>query len=236
MPPKKYTSKKRRQTRRPRRANSNGNPEWASGSFTRSLLNPNPVVAGHPEVFTPNTTYRLYDIAVDDFDRAVLLARAHQMYRINKVTMRFKPLIDTFAVGGSGDTLPNLYYQIDTQQALSANVGVDQLKQMGCKPHRFDDKTIVCKFTPGVLDQVNDTQQGGGSFAKRTLAPWLNTTEDPFANPITISTVDHKGITWCLEQTLGTSANYTVDIIVDMQFKKPAIEPSESVARALDAI
>lgn len=235
--PRKTTKKMAQRKRRVmRRRRANGLPEWSSGSFTRSLQNPSPVIQQHPEVFAPNTTYRLYDIAIQQFDRAVLLARAHQMYRIKKVTLRFKPLLDTFAVGGSGDTVPQLYYQIDTQQALSANVGLNQLKQMGCTPRRFDDRTITAKFTPGVLDNVNDTAVGGGAFSKRMLAPWLNTTDDPFANPVAISTVDHKGITWCVEETLGVSANYTVDLIIDVQFKKPAIEPTEQSVPALNAL
>lgn len=242
MPPK--TTKKKAQKKRAyrkryykRRGGQNGLPEWSSGSFTRPLLNPNPIVSQHPEVFAVNQTYRLYDVAIDQFQRAVLLARAHQMYRIKKVTLRFKPLIDTFAVGGAGgDTVPNLFYMIDTNQALSANVGLAQLKQMGATPRRMDDRVITAKWTPGVLDQVNDTVAGGGAFSKRMLAPWLNTTDNPFANPVTVSSVDHKGITWCVEETLGSSASYTVDLIIDVQFKKAAIEPTESAQPALSAI
>lgn len=234
----KKRASKKRVARKPRRrvSKANGNPEWASGTFTRALINPRPIIPTNPEIFQSNTAYNLYNIALDDFDRAVLLSRAHQSYRINKVTLKFKPLIDTYINGGSGDSLPTLYYMIDTQQALSDNVGVAQLKQMGCTPHRFDDKTIVAKWTPGVLDQVNDTVAGGGSFARRTLAPWLNTTEDPFAPVPLVSTVDHKGITWFLEQNLGSGANYTVDIICDMQFKKPAIETPTGQTPALRAI
>lgn len=226
---KKDSYRKRKQTARRRRAN--GVPEWASGTFTRPLLNP----STNQPVFFPNQTYRLYNIAIDQFERAILLARAHQMYRIKKVTIRFKPLLDTFAVGGTGDTIPHLYYMIDTQQALSPNVGVNQLKQMGCTPRRLDDHQIVARFRPGVLDNVNDTVAGGGAFSKRMLSPWLNTTDDPFANPVAISTVDHKGITWCVEENVGTSANYTVDLIIDCQFKKPAIEPTEGAQPALSA-
>lgn len=242
MPPKttkkkayKQRSYRKRRIAR-RRYGQSGLPEWSSGTFTRPLINPSPVIQAHPEVFAPNITYRLYDIAMDQFDRAVLLARAHQQYRIKKVTLRFKPLIDTFSVNPNNtDSVPELYYMIDTQQAISPNVGVLQLKQMGAVPHRFDDKQVTCRFVPGVLDNVNNTVAGGGSFARRTLAPWLNTIDDPFAQPVLMNNTDHKGITWCVEETLGSSANYTVDLIVDMQFKKAAIEPEEGQARALDA-
>lgn len=239
MPLKKTSyAKKRVYRRRPamrRRVTtkkSNNLPEWSSGSFTRPLVNP----ANSSSIFNVNTMYRLYDIGISQFPRATLLAAAHQQYRITKVSMRFKPLVDTF-IGGGAETVPNLYYMIDKAQSLSPNVGIPALKSAGCTPKRLDDKLIMTRWSPGVIENVNTTTAGGGAFAKVQTSPWLNTTDDPFASPVAISTVDHKGITWGVEQVVGQSGNYMIDLTIEVQFRKAAFEPPESATSpALNAL
>lgn len=225
--------KKRTVPRRMYKKKSSTNlPEWSSGSFTRPLANP----VNSSAVFNVNTMYNLYDIAIDQFPRAVLLAQAHQQYRIKKVALRFKPLVDTFIAGGA-ETAPNLYYMIDKAQSLNPLSGIPALKSAGCTPKRLDDKQLMARWSPGVIDNVNTTTAGGGAFAKVSTSPWLNTTADPFATPVTVSSVDHKGILWGVEQVIGQSGNYMIDLTIEVEFRKASFEPVESSAvRALAAL
>lgn len=202
-------------------------PEWASASFTRSLFNPNPVIA--PTIFSPNTTYRFYDCAIDQFPRAIPIASAYQQYRIKRITLKIRPLVDTFTAGAA-ETVPQFYYQIDKIRALSQAVGLPQMKTMGCVPRRLDDKNLIVSWAPGVLDAATDNAAGGLTFAKTNISPWLNTTDNPFVLPPVVSTVDHLGIIWHTEQLVGASGNYTVECTIDVQFRKPAFEPTEGPA------
>lgn len=231
MPPK-SKSKPRRYRKRPqyrkrrqmRRKGANGVAEWASASFTRSLFNPNPVIG--PNIFSPNVTYRFYDCAIDQFPRAIPIASAYQQYRIKRITLKIRPLVDTFTAGAA-ETVPQFYYQIDKIRALSPNVGLPSMKTMGCVPRRLDDSNLTVSWAPGVLDPATDNAVGGLTFAKANISPWLNTTDNPFALPVAVSTVDHLGVIWHTEQLVGASGNYTVECTIDVQFRKPAFEPTE---------
>lgn len=226
-----YKKKRSAPRRAYKKKRSNNLPEWSSGSFTRPLTNP----ANSTAIFNSNQVYRLYDIAIAQFPRAALLASAHQQYRITKVALRFKPLVDSFIAGGA-ETVPSLFYMIDKAQSLSPLVGIPSLKNSGCTPKRLDDKMVMARWSPGVIDNVNTTTAGGGAFAKVQTSPWLNTTDDPFAIPVVVSSVDHKGITWGVEQVVGQSGNYMVDLTIEVQFRKASMEPSESTVRGLDAL
>ena len=230
---KRSTKPRRRPAYRKKRMGVNGVPEWASLTCTRSLVNPAPVPGLPPTLFAPNVPYRLYDIALDQFQRAVPVSSAYQQYRIKRVTMKIRPQVDTFAAGGA-QTIPQLYYQIDKPQALSALVGIQSLKAMGCVPKRLDDKNITISWAPSVLDATTDNMAGGGTFAKFNVSPWLNTTDNPFAVPAVVSSVDHKGITWAVEQMVGASGSYTIELVVDIQFRKPVAEPHEGELGAID--
>lgn len=226
---KKRAAPRRRPLLRRRAAKKSINlPEWSSGSFTRPLQNP----SNSSEIFNVNQIYSLYDIAIDQFPRAALLAQAHQQYRITKVALRFKPLVDTFTAGGA-ETVPSLFYLIDKAQSVNPLASLTTLKNSGCTPKRMDDKMLTVRWSPGVIESVNTSAQNGGAFAKVITSPWLNTTADPFATPLTISSVDHKGILFGVEQVIGQSGNYMVDLTVEVQYRKAAFEPAESTQRAL---
>lgn len=202
-----------------------GVPEWASASFTRSLLNP--VGGPVPTIFNPNVTYRFYDCAIDQFPRAVPIASAYQQYRIKRISLKFRPLVDTFTAGGA-ETVPQLYHQIDKLRALSPAVGLAAMKTMGCLPRRLDDKNLTTSWAPGVLDATTDNAAGGITLAKVNISPWLNTSDNPFVFPVVVSNVDHLGIIFNAEQLVGVSGNYTVECTIEVQYRKPAFEPSEA--------
>lgn len=199
---------------------SSGVPEWASASFTRSLINP----VDQTTILNPNVTYRLYDTTIDQFPRAIPIASAYQQYRIKRITLKFRPLVDTFTAGAA-QTVPQLYHMIDKIRGLSPNVGLPSMKTMGAVPRRLDDKNLTTSWAPGVLDATTDNAAGAVTLAKANISPWLNTTDNPFVVPVAVSSVDHLGVIWNVEQLVGNSGNFTVECTIDVQFRKPAFEP-----------
>lgn len=241
MPLAKSKSKPRRYRKRPqyrrrrmmRRRGANGVSEWASASFTRTLFNPQPPPGGLGNIFLPNVTYRFYDCAIDQFPRAIPIASAYQQYRIKRITLKIRPLVDTFTAGAA-ETVPQFYYQIDKIRALSPNVGLPSMKTMGCVPRRLDDSNLTVSWAPGVLDPASDNAAGNLTFSKTNISPWLNTSDDPFNPPVAVSSVDHLGCIWHTEQLVGVSGNYTVECTIDVQFRKPAFEPTEQAVVAVN--
>lgn len=212
--------------------------EWASCSETFSLNNPNP---GPPPLtnamFPANTMYQKRDFALDQFTRASLIARGYQHYRIKKITMKYKPLVDTFTNSGALASVPNLFYMIDKSGSLPNNPTLAMLKQMGSKAHRFDDKSITVAWRPSVLD-VAATGAAANSPAQYKISPWLSTNANQLGvgvwNP---STVDHQGIFWYSEQDMAAQiAYYSIEITVEFQFKKPLAQLGSGEEQNPDAI
>jgi len=216
MPPAKKTYKKAaKKVSKKRSARLPSNvPEWASlsESFTGADC-------------TTNTMYGPNTIGLDQFPRAVSVASNYQEYRITNVKFTFKPQFDTFQVDPNATTalrVPNLYYMIDKPQAIPTTATLETLKQMGAKPKRFDDKSIVIKWTPGVLLNANAGALAS-TLSKPLISPWLNTNATPDA-AWTPNSVDHSGLFNYLEAG-GISGDgayeYGVDIEVQFQFRKP---------------
>lgn len=197
--------------------------EWASCSETFSNINPAPGPAPLTNAMFPsNVMYVKRDFSLDQFLRATQIAKGYQHYRIKKITMRFKPLADTFTNSGALASVPNLFYMIDKSGSLPNNPTLAMLKQMGAKAHRFDDKTIIVSWRPSVLD-VAATAAAAASPAQYKVSPWLSTNANQLGvgvwNP---STVDHQGIFWQSEQDLAVQpAYYSIETTVEFQFKKP---------------
>lgn len=193
--------------------------EYASMSQTLSLVN-DPM----------NTIYRVDNINLSRFDRAVQVARAYQYFRITNVEFQFKPFMDTYT-DSSVQSLPYLYYLImkgDNQDIGSFNL----LRDAGAKPIRFDDKTIKVKFKPSVLNGVigEDTQGGNPqltAWAESRTSPWLATSYLP-ASESTVwspSFVPHKGLIYGVQQDASTVTKYyEVTVTVHFEFKKPSVQ------------
>lgn len=188
-----------------------------------------------------NTMYNLRNIALNQFRRAVQVANAYQHYRIKKVTLEFKPSLDTFpagigGVGGAGLQVPYLIYMIDKSGSIPTLVGSDDLRQMGARPIRFDDKTIKVSWRPSVLQEVfgNTAPLTGQSQYK--ISPWLSTNANAL-NPGSFvpSGIDHLGIFWKVDRPGGNlppdvpEYTYDVQITVDFEFKKPLVQATNTV-------
>lgn len=173
-----------------------------------------------------NTTLSSYNLSLASLTRAIDVAKGYQFYRIRRVTFLIKPLKDTF-VGGSGgpteSSIPYLYYMIDRTRLFQAGFSVDQLKAMGAKARRLDDKTIMFSYTPSVLTETFDNTALANQAVQYKLSPWLPTRDINSASVWNPNTTDHQGIAWVVETLFGDPLRYSIERRVQVEFKKPAI-------------
>lgn len=167
------------------------------------------------------TIYKFSEFSLPGWLRAVEIAQFYQYFRITKVTMRFIPVADTYIAGNPGE-LPNLYYIIDKTDATPFNADVTTLKNMGAKPIRFDDKTIVVSFKPAVLWKGYDENGTNTNFAMSKISPWLSTNDNNTSDsqPWSPCSVDHHGIVYGVFGGVA-GANYRVETTAHFEFKKP---------------
>lgn len=188
-------------------------PDKASLSATMTM-------AGDGSNFGTNKLFVQRSANLGMFSRARAVAEAYQHYRIKKITMTFKPNLDTFAAN-SGSQKINLYYMIDKAGSVPANISLEGLKEMGAKAIPLDEKPIKVSYRPAVRT-VEQTQLGASAAAAYRVSPWLATNRNG-GNPGVFqpSDVEHWGIYFYAEQQGGGNA-YTVDITAEFEFKKPA--------------
>lgn len=189
-------------------------PEEASMSVTRQF-----------GLLTANQTYRLYDIQLNQYARAVNVAKSYQLYRIKNVKLICSPLADTFQAG-SGVTVPYVYFQVDRTRNLENIRTPMEFKQLGCKPHRLDDKIITFQFKPSVLNPTIDSGPGGpvaSAFNQYKISPWLRC-RDESGTPGTwnADSTDHMGVVFIQENAGGSNVDWKVELVVEFEFKKPA--------------
>lgn len=240
---KKVAGRRRKVYRRAYRA-PRGVPEWASCTESVDLTN----ITG--AVYSMNgpgggAVYGLNGTQLAQFiQRAVPIAKAYQHYRIKRIQLEFKPQVDTFfpdvGAGGNGFLVPQFYYMINKSGSIPANVTAANMRAMGARPIRFDEKTIKVAWRPSVLQENAGVLGDIGSGYK--ISPWLSTNANANApgawNP---STVQHLGIYWQVERpgTLPAGVaelTYAIQITVEFQFKKPLVTVSSSVPPALEYV
>lgn len=195
----------------PRRRLNAGVPERASMTEVQST----------PGQLASNTSYSIYNVSLSSLTRARDVAKGYQFYRIKRITLVIKPTQDTFVQGGN--SVPYLYYMIDRVKQFAAGFTIDQLKAMGAKARRVDDKIITFSFTPSVLTETFDNTALANTAVQYKLAPWLpckDTSQVGVWNP---NTTDHMGIVWRLQQVIGDATAYNLERHIEVEFKKPAI-------------
>lgn len=188
-----------------------------------------------------NTMYNLRNIALNQFRRAVSIANGYQHYRIKKVTLEFKPAYDTFVAGnavanGAALQVPYLIYMIDKSGSIPTLVGTDDLRQMGARPIRFDDKVIKVSWRPSVLQETFGNTAPLGSQSQYKISPWLSTNANAL-NPGSFvpSGIDHLGIFFKVDRPGGTlpegiaEYSYDVQITCEFEFKKPLVQATNTV-------
>jgi len=167
--------------------------------------------------------FRSLELADGLYDRSQSVAAAFQEFRMKYVKLTFRPSADTFAPA-AGNTIPQLYFQMDKSNAVPTNANLQTLLDMGCRPIRFDARNIVKVYKPSVLT-ADMISPGVTSASQMRITPWLSTNANS-GNPGAAwapSVVDHLGCLWHVTQMnpLTPNINYIVDVEVVFQFRKP---------------
>lgn len=205
---------------RPLKYNANrvGGPNTCRLSQTLTTLN-----------ILPNTPYRI-SVGGITGDRARAVCEQFALYRIAKVVFRYKPNADTFVsnagfIGGNGAvTVPNLYWKMNRFADNPAAWAVQDLKDMGAKPFRFDDKPITISYKPNIL---LSSESGGSDSGQVKITPWLNTDDSSETSTFAPSTTEHYGHFYyveCATNGDGSAAVGTLDVTVYYEFKNPRVE------------
>lgn len=204
----KSTRKPRRKAparRRVRRGARVALPKRTTGNF-----------ASATETFSVGVTAGIvndFTMTMADLVRTRALMQVYQYYRITSLEMRFKPQSDTYTAGGAAQ-LPYLYFQYDKSGALSG-LNAQGFEDIGTKAIRFDDKTIVRKWKPSVL-----TVDAGLGATQFKVSPWLPTQLVGASN----DNVAHYGaIFYISKQNPADATIYDVDVVVNVQYRKPLI-------------
>lgn len=165
--------------------------------------------------------YDLHSISLDEYARAVQVSQAYQYFRIKSAKLTFKIGYDTYQATAGGPTRPNLYYMIDKAYSIPTNVTLEQLKQMGARPRVCDNKPISITWSPSVL--INDKAPVGPLPTQYKISPWLNTNTAGDIGAFLANSVDHLGIYWYVQMdaTNGVQYNYTAELELQFEFKKP---------------
>lgn len=190
---------------KPRRHLSSNVPDKAACSVKLDIS------PGSQPNFSNNTMYSITGLQLSQFDRAVDIAKAYQMYRIKSFKLTIRSSFDTYDAT-LGTSKPDLYYQIDKAGVLSTTTATwYQLKQMGARPRALDEKDVVITFSPAVLSEM-EAGVGAPTASSYKISPWLSTNA---------SNVLHRGIFWFVSQIFGTALSYTCEMEAQFEFKKP---------------
>lgn len=176
-----------------------------------------------------NQPYRFEADGIIPNTRAAAVAQQFGLYRIAKVTFKYKPLADTFVsnpafVGGAGAiTVPYLYWKMNRFADAPAGFTADDLKNMGSKAIRFDDKTITVSYKPNILTSI---ASGGTNSGQIKMTPWLNTDTAPDTPAFALSTTAHYGhfyIVECATNGNGATPVGTLEATIVYEFKNPRV-------------
>lgn len=177
----------------------------------------------------PNTPYRI-SVGGITGDRARAVCEQFALYRIAKVVYKYKPNADTFVsnagfIGGNGAvTVPNLYWKMNRFADNPPAWAVQDLKDMGAKPIRFDDKPVTIAYKPNILTSIASAGSDSGQIK---MTPWLNTDDAPETGQFAPSTTEHYGhFFWidCATNGDGTAAVGSLDVTIYYEFKNPRVE------------
>lgn len=164
-------------------------------------------------------------LAAGTFDRSQQVAAAFQEYRIKYIKLTMKPSADTFTPA-AGNTIPQIYFQMNKYAAIPTNANLQTLLDMGCRPVRFDDKNITRAWKPTVLIGSDSAAPTFLVNAQKPLTtPWLSTNNNA-QNPSGTwapSNVEHLGCCFFVTKInpATPTLNYTLDVEVVFQFRRP---------------
>lgn len=211
---KKRTTRKTKSTSRRKTARRTRLPNRMTGNYGSAV-----------ETFSLSVTAGVsynFSTALTDLVRAQVIAREYQHYRITGVEMRFKPQYDTFQAQ-LANTIPSLYWCLDKAGVLGSP-SAPQFEQLGTKQVRLDDRIVVRKFKPGVVQ--GDATSSLASAMK--TSPWI-----PIIDPATggLNNPRHRGCAFLItKMSPGDVLGYDVDVVVHIQFKRPFVATNANTA------
>lgn len=180
-----------------------------------------------------NTPYRI-SVGGITGDRVRAVCEQFALYRISKVEFKYKPYYDTFTPGqlttGNSPaniltTVPRLYWKMNRFADAPAQWAVQDLKDMGAKPIRFDEKTVTIAYKPNIL-LANES--GGSVSGSVKMTPWLNTDDGSETSTFAPSTTEHYGHFFYIEadaQNGQTDPGVgSLDVTIYYEFKNPRVE------------
>lgn len=223
---------RRRTTRRriPRSIPLKYNPKRVGGPNTCRIETTIPSVP-----LLVNTPYQ-FNLAGIVGSRAVDVAPNFALYRVAKVMFKYKPLYDTYvpnsAPGATSNyitSIPTLYWKMNRFADDPNNFTADDLRVMGAKPIRFDDKQYTLSYRPNIL---LDQASGGSHSGSVKMTPWLNTDSAPDTPNFQISSTQHYGHFWYIQADTVNTSTYpgvgSLDITIFYEFKNPRVEWHQS--------
>lgn len=231
---------KKTATRRPRRRMLGArrrrlpltrNPQRVGGPNTCKIVETLPAAN-----IIPNQSYVFEVGGIFPGGRAAAVAEQFGLYRVAKCIFRYKPNSDTYVsnpafIGGSGAiTVPYLYWKMNRFADDPAAFTANDLKNMGAKAIRFDDKTITHSYKPNILTGI---VSGGSNSGQLKMTPWLNTDDAPDTPAFALSTTNHYGHFFVVEAAVAGSGSQpvgTIEVTVIYEFKNPRVKyttPSE---------
>lgn len=184
-------------------------------------------------------TMNYFSVALGNsvFNRAQAVASNFQEFRIKYVKLTMKPSADTFPLA-AGNTIPQLYFQMNKYQAIPAGATLAQLIDMGCRPIRFDDKNVIRAWKPAVLLSADNTAVGTAVPGQVKITPWLSTNNNA-GDPVSWqpSNVEHLGCVFFLTKANPATPTvaFSVDVEVVFQYRRPLslLQEGSTVPQAL---
>lgn len=161
-------------------------------------------------------------------DRARALAEQYGLYRVASVSFKYKPAADTFVsnaafIGGAGAaSVPYLFWKMNRYGDDPAVVTAANLRTLGAKAIRFDDKTVNHSYKPNIL--LGNVTTTGGVSGQVKMTPWLNTDDAPMTPTFVPSSTNHYGhwfIVECAMNGAGTTPVGDYEVTVHYEFKNP---------------
>jgi len=175
---------------------------------------------------TSNNPYSDLEQNLGDYARAKAIAENYQFFRIKYIKYTFIARYNVYQGNTNEATafpMPQLYFQIDKSGALPTNTGIAQLKEMGCKPHKFT-RNLVVAWKPGVSIATGNAVNALTLNTGVRISPWLMTNKAPEQAGWAVNDTDHKGLYWWME-TAGLPGDgtyeYDAEVEVVFEFKKP---------------
>jgi len=171
-----------------------------------------------------NTMFSYSNFLMNDFPRAVSIARSYQQYRISGITLRFKPDFTVFnqGLGGAPSQQPYMYYILDKSGSIPNAITLEGLKQMGARPAKFSTNTRTITWKPSALVEMY-AGVGAMSPAAYKTSPWLSTNANPLDATWTPSVIPHTGLKWYIEEGNGVAYAVDIDVELQFQFRKPLV-------------